>query len=90
MNSTRDTVRAVVQRYFADDLAGRPLSADDDADLAASGLHIDSLGRMGLFVELEQAFRVELREQDLRPEAVSSIAAMSALMDRYRAPGTVT
>jgi hypothetical protein len=44
---------------------------------------------MGLFVELEQAFRVELREQDLRPEAVSSIAAMSALMDRYRAPGTV-
>ncbi|MEU6072780.1 phosphopantetheine-binding protein [Micromonospora sp. NPDC047074] len=76
-----DDFEKVVRQHLPLLAEGTPLTAE--SSLPALGL--DSLATVGLLVEVEEAFAVQLSDEDLRVETFATPAALWAVVMRLRA-----
>lgn len=72
---TLESVREAVERVKSVDLSGA--KPDDE-------LGLDSIGRITLIAELENAFAVEISDTDVTPELFESLGSLASLMERLR------
>jgi acyl carrier protein len=84
VSETRDQIRQIVANYFAESLDGRALPPDD-VELSESGINPDSLGRMGLLVELEEQLDVQFDDENLTSSHVRSIDSLYHLVSSAKA-----
>lgn len=88
MDTTKDSaelraaVRASISRYL-----DQAVECADQEDLVEAGLPLDSMGTMGLVVELEREFRTRIDEEALLDLDVRSIATITAVLVRSPALG---
>lgn len=76
-----DRVTALVGRYLPNGAA----PADPDTDLRQAGL--DSMGIVGLLVDVETAFGVRFADEDITPATFASVRALHGVIARCRQPG---
>lgn len=69
-----EKVRATVSRLKRNDLTG----VDTD-----SALELDSIVRISLIAELENAFEIEFLDSDLTPEAFASLGSLTNLVQKH-------
>jgi acyl carrier protein len=79
--ATNDVIRNFITTEIMHSPSGTALG--DDESLIESGI-IDSLGIMSLLSFVEGEFSVEIPGDDLLPENFSSIAAITALIERRK------
>lgn len=72
---TLESVREAVARVKSVDLS--EAKPDDE-------LELDSIGRITLIAELENAFAVEISDMDVTPELFESLGSLASLMERLR------
>ena len=79
--STRARIRAfIVESFFVD------VFSDEDSFLR-SGI-IDSLGMLELIAFLEKEYSIKIRDAELVPENLDSLAKVCAFVERKRLVGT--
>ena len=80
---TFDEIRSKVEEYLATSLLLDLTSdrIDVDTDLLSNDL-IDSLGFVELITYIESEFGIELSNEDLKPESISSIRKIVSLAMR--------
>lgn len=79
------TTSDVIRNFITNEIMHNPsgISLQDDDPLIESGI-IDSLGIMSLLSFVEGEFSIEIPGDDLLPENFSSIAAITALIERRK------
>lgn len=71
----RDTIRAfVTETFFVDDFS-------DEEFFLRAGI-IDSMGMLQLVAFLQEKFGIEIRDEELVPENLDSLARVSAFVER--------
>jgi acyl carrier protein len=76
------TIAAKIRGYIRESfLFGSDQKLSDEDSLLDAGV-IDSTGAMELVSFLESEFRVDVNDQDLVPENLDSVAAMTAFVTR--------
>ncbi|MFK7915949.1 MAG: acyl carrier protein [Pseudomonadales bacterium] len=80
-----DAVASNIAQYIIDELLyAEPVEQlDADAELLASGM-LDSMATAQLMVHLESEFTIKLQPTDLTFDNFNTIAALTAMVDRYR------
>jgi len=82
---TRERIKRFIEESFVVH-DGSPLGDDDS--LMSSG-RIDSTGVLELISFLEDAFGLELREDDLMPENLDTVSRLTFLVERHQTRGEV-
>ena len=73
-----------IERYVIDDLArGRRTAIAPDEDLIEAGV-LDSLSIVHLIRWIEESFAVEVRDEDIVPEAFRTLRGIGALIETLK------
>jgi acyl carrier protein len=84
------TMRTEIKQLIIDQLyleGMTPDMIDDEQPLFGEGLGLDSVDALELVVVLEKAFGIKIEGGDATRQAFASVATLSDLVDRLRAPG---